>query len=295
VSPLKVGLRIDADTLRGTRRGVPALSRLLAARAIRATFFFSVGPDNMGRHLWRLARPAFLWKMLRSNAPALYGWEILLRGTLWPGPHIARRHADVIRMTQRDGHEIGLHAWDHHAWQAGIDSWSEEEVARDIRRGFDTLTEIAGRPPTCSAAPAWKCTEQVLRTKLQFPFAFNSDCRGSSVFMPEGGSQPQIPVTLPTYDELVGRDGLDAVDYYTRLGSLLVHRGLNVLAIHAEVEGIRCKREFERFVDDARLRGWEFVTLGSLVASVPDPPPGRLERVWIAGRQGWAANQRPAG
>lgn len=295
---MKVGLRIDVDTFRGTRFGVPNLCKLLAANSVNASFFFSVGPDNMGRHLWRLLRPAFLWKMLRTRAASLYGWDILLRGTFWPGPVIGKRLGHVIRATFDAGHEVGLHAWDHHAWQAHMHAMNEEALYGQIKKGYDLLAGILGRPPTCSAVPGWKCSEAVLLAKSRFAFEYNSDCRGQSVFRPVVGGrvlkQPQIPVTLPTYDEALGRNGVTNANYNDHMLSLLDPAKLNVLTIHAEAEGIACTEMFEQFLKTACSKGICFVPLRALLEECPQSDSTAIVQKEIPGRQGWVSCQSNA-
>lgn len=295
---MKIGLRIDVDTFRGTKCGAPNLCRVLAEHSGKASFFFSVGPDNMGRHLWRLLRPAFLWKMLRTRAASLYGWDILLRGTFWPGPVIGRKLAGIIRDTALAGHEVGLHAWDHHAWQAHIDRMTPAAIRRSLDRGVEMLSEILGHPPTCSAVPGWKCNDLVLAEKASFPFDYNSDCRGNSIFHPLVAgcelAQSQIPVTLPTYDEVIGRDGVSNDNYNDYLLGLLRPGKLTVLTIHAEVEGIVCLQMFEQFVDKAMSQGHSFVPLGGLLQDSGPIGTARIEAGTIPGREGWVACQVPA-
>ena len=294
---MKIGLRIDVDTFRGTRIGVPSLCGVLAQRGIKATFFFSVGPDNMGRHLWRLLRPAFLWKMLRTRASRLYGWDVLLRGTFWPGPTIGRKLAGVIRDTAQAGHEVGLHAWDHYAWQTHIDRMDTGAICRSLDWGAEMLSGLLGNPPACSAVPGWKCNDLVLEEKARFVFRYNSDCRGDSVFRPivKGRElpQPQVPVTLPTYDEIIGRNGVSDSNYNEYMLSLLRPGKLNVLTVHAEVEGIVCLHMFERFMDKALSQGHWFVPLGSLLQDSVPIGTARMEAATIPGREGWVACQMP--
>ena len=65
-----VALKVDVDTFAGTRDGVPALLEEMERFAVKATFYFSMGPDNSGKAIRRIfTRKGFLKKQLRSGRP----------------------------------------------------------------------------------------------------------------------------------------------------------------------------------------------------------------------------------
>jgi undecaprenyl phosphate-alpha-L-ara4FN deformylase len=116
---MKLALKVDVDTLRGTRQRVPRLVGLLRAHGAGATFLFSLGPDHTGRALRRAFRPGFFSKVQRTSVLKHYGLRTLLYGTLLPGPDIGKRAAAEMRAARQAGFEVGMHCWDHVRWQDG--------------------------------------------------------------------------------------------------------------------------------------------------------------------------------
>jgi undecaprenyl phosphate-alpha-L-ara4FN deformylase len=259
---------------------------------VRGTWFVTLGPDNMGRHAWRLLRPAFAMKMMRSGAASLYGWDILLRGTFWPGQEIGWHLVDTLRLPERGGHEVGLHAWDHHRWQVGAECLPDETLNLQLERAIEAFVRVYGRAPSFAAAPGWRFDERLLTLPASRGFTWRSDARGAAEpFLPMLGQvplpQPQVPVDLPTYDEGVGRGPGADERWNASLLERLADGEPHVLTVHAESEGGAKAALFERFLDAALAAGHRFEPLGEWMRRFGSPQAARIARGSVPGREGW--------
>jgi peptidoglycan/xylan/chitin deacetylase (PgdA/CDA1 family) len=263
-----IGLKVDVDTLRGTREGVPRLSALLRSHGLDATFYFSVGPDHTGRALKRVFRKGFAEKVARTSVVKHYGIKTLLYGVLLPGPDIGQAGGDAMRAVRDAGFEVGLHTYDHVRWQDGVAQADAEWTRRELERGLAAFERVFGAPPVSHAAAGWQVNAHALELEQSHGLAYASDTRGSAPYRPAlatGPSRcPQIPTTLPTFDELLGRDGIDEAGLAEAVYRHSVAPGappLQVFTLHAELEGGALCGAF-----DALLRRWRDAgaTLGPL-------------------------------
>src|SRR3954465_15631802 len=141
---LRLALKIDVDTDRGTRLGVPNLLADLVAAKLPATFLFSLGPDQTGRAITRVFRPGFLQKVSRTSVVELYGVRTLLNGTLLPAPHIGQRNAHVMRAVREAGFEVGIHCYNHYRWQDYMQGMSRDEIAAEFEAARSEFRRIFG-------------------------------------------------------------------------------------------------------------------------------------------------------
>lgn len=292
-----IAIKVDVDTYSGTRDGVPRLLEVFGSLGIKATFFFSMGPDNSGKAIRRIfTRKGFLQKMIRTKAPSMYGIRTLLYGTILPAPQIADSLPEILRSTLEKGHEVGIHCWDHVYWHDFLPKMSLGEVRAEFDKAGRKFLDIFQCGADTTAAPGWTVSPASLQVQDSLALHYCSDSRGTAPFYPvvEGRrySTLQVPTTLPTMDELLGADGISPGtinDHYLSL----IRPGLNVHTIHAELEGGCMAGVFTDLLRRLQCVNTRFVTLAQAAdeALSNSPPDCCLAMKEMPGRAGLVAVQ----
>src|SRR5579863_7569905 len=300
----RIGLKVDVDTLRGTREGVPRLMALLRKLGADATFYFSVGPDHTGRALRRVFRKGFAQKVARTSVLKHYGVKTLLYGVLLPGPDIGRRAGDVMRGAHDAGFEVGLHTYDHVRWQDYVAEATAAWTRTEFERGLAAFERVFGFLPQSHAAAGWQINAHGLELEREYGLRYASDTRGGPPFLPQlkdGVSTcPQLPTTLPTFDEILGLDGVDesnVADAVFRLSAAAAEAqpsdNLQVFTLHAELEGMRLLDAFESLLVKWRASGASITRMATIhELAMRRPLPARAVVMGeVAGRSGLLAVQ----
>jgi undecaprenyl phosphate-alpha-L-ara4FN deformylase len=296
---LEVALKIDVDTHQGLELGVPRLASMLESEGVAASFYITMGPDNSGRAILRVFKNrGFLSKMFRTKAVSMYGTRTILSGTLLPSRPIALSFPGIIRDLKKRGFEVGVHGYDHVRWQDHLDDIGEAGVRDELGDAFEAYRAIVGEPSRSFAAPGWRTNNAALLALDAMGLDYRSDTRGVAPYrcVVEGQTlaTPEIPTTLPTLDEVMGRrelsDDVAVREFY--LGQCKPD-ALNVHTIHAETEGMGQLENFTALVRALKERGAKFVQLRDVAWRLnrKELPACEVIRTTLPGRAGWISAQ----
>jgi peptidoglycan/xylan/chitin deacetylase (PgdA/CDA1 family) len=206
-----------------------------------------------------------------------------------------------MRSVRDAGHEVGIHTWDHVRWQDGVadanDAWTE----REMRRACERFGEVFGEPAKTHGAAGWQMNDHALRLTEKLGFDYCSDGRGTAPFIPVVGNDivrcPQLPTTLPTLDELIGVNGIDASNVAAHMLSLTERSAEfpRVYTLHAELEGGQLQRVFAKLLSGWRAQGHTSCRLRDVFLSldVQRLPRHRVTMDAVPGRSGTLLTQGP--
>ncbi len=298
----RLALKVDVDTFRGTREGIPNLISLLKRHKANATFLFSLGPDHTGRAIKRVFRRGFVGKVRRTSVLKHYGLKTLLYGTLLPGPDIGKECADILRTVRDSGFEVGIHTYDHVKWQDNVSEQEAPWTQLEMERACERFREIFKTDPKIHGAAGWQMNRHAFRLTQRLGFDYCSDTRGTRPFVPVQNAEviacPQLPTTLPTLDELLGLDGLDESTVVNHILDKTKASPTNghVYTLHAELEGMRLAPVLERLLEGWQDQGYAMSSLSEYFEWLPEKNlprhdvtsgemPGRAGPLMLQGRE----------
>ncbi len=255
-------LKVDIDTFRGMKEGIPRILKTLDKFSVQASFFVSFGPDRSGLAFLQLMRPKFMMKMIRTNAPAMYGLKTALYGTILPAPIIGKEFPGAIKTLASTGHEVACHAWDHRLWQDWLFLMGRKSIDRWFEKMVTAYVSITGKSPVGFGAPGWRINKNALESAASGDFSYLSCSRGEKPYIFEENGMLEIPSNLPCIEEVGVTGVLAALE--KKVNSPIIQ----VLPVHAEVEGGPYSETFENILNTAHCLGYKIIKMVDAAADL---------------------------
>ena len=203
-----------------------------------------------------------------------------------------------MRRARDAGHEVGIHTWDHVLWQDYVARKDAAWTRRQMALAYQRFDSIFGAPPITHGAAGWQMNEAALAQLDDWHMRYASDgrIRGEQVgpyrvALSDGRKLDcvQLPTTLPTFDELIGVDGMDAMAAaHALLRQTVKPARDHVFTLHSELEGAKLKPAFEALLSGWRQQGYLLGSVGEQFGRL-DPaklPWRRFGYGGIPGRSG---------
>ncbi len=222
MSKTPAAIRIDVDSTRDIAL-LPELLDLLKRLGIKGTFFITTGPDRLALNFFKhLAHPRSYAQFIKSR-PLRYG-AYSLNGIL-RSTQVEAASPEILQRVKEDGHELGLHGYDHFTWTRKLSMMDEVAIKRLISTGMMALEAVTKATAKSFASPGFTVTSALLRAINAFDFDYSSDFKSDhpiSPFYPETGSDIsgvlQVPVSMDSIGELFAK-GLSADEIKARISA----------------------------------------------------------------------------
>jgi peptidoglycan-N-acetylglucosamine deacetylase len=142
------------------------------------SIWFNTLRDETGRKVWQEGMPILLDIYRRYN----------IKTTFFFTGYIARLYPEVVKMAQRDGHEIGSHSLSHRK-EKGLDILSYREQLYQLQTSKKILEDISGEAVISFRAPALRVRQDTARALLESGYLIDSSVASQrfDLFMSFGG------------------------------------------------------------------------------------------------------------
>jgi peptidoglycan/xylan/chitin deacetylase (PgdA/CDA1 family) len=246
-------LRVDLESQRGIKEGLPRLLDLLKKYNLKASFYLVMGGESNIFEILKHRK-----KMISSDERKIKIWTLKdkIRMILFPIDFV-KANKKILKRILDEGHELGIHGWKHRAWTRGL---NEINIEKHLSKSIKKYEKIFGKKPISFTSPGFNINEKVLEELEKKGIQFISDFQyGSPKYY---GKMKNIPMTIlgerktPIIENLVSRGKKDD-EILEIIKDEIKHNNLSSFYIHDLFEA-RFKRnllkEIFKFVKNNKIK-----------------------------------------
>ncbi len=180
-------LRVDLESDKGIKEGVPALLDLLKKYNLKASFYLVMGGESNIFEILRYNR-----KLESSAERSIKIWKLRekLRVVLFPKDFV-KANKNILQRILDEGHELGIHGWKHRAWARGLEKIN---IRRTVQKSIERYEKEFGVKPISWASPGFSTNEETLKILEEYDIKYVSDFLGEETR--SYGKIKNVPITL---------------------------------------------------------------------------------------------------
>jgi len=180
-------LRVDLESDRGIKEGLPKLLDLLGKYNMKASFYIPMGGESN-----LIDFVMYRGKMESAGERSIKVWTLgdKLRMILSPRDFV-KKNENMLKRILREGHELGLHGWKHREWTRGLDKINVKERIIKSRRKYKILF---GKDVISFCSPGFNTNLVVLKILRANDIRFISDFAGDEIKIYDG--MKNVPITI---------------------------------------------------------------------------------------------------
>lgn len=198
--PKTFTLRIDLESDKGIRLGLPKLLDLLKKHNIKASFYIPMGGES---NIFEILK--YRKAMESSGERKIKVFSLLdkIKMALFPMDFV-KSNIKLLRRILKEGHELGIHAWKHREWTRGL---SRIDVEKRIIQSKKKYLKLLGKKPISFASPGFNINKEVVSILEKHGFKYISDFPGKSI--KKYSEIKNVPMTI------LGKNKMPIIEYLT--------------------------------------------------------------------------------
>jgi undecaprenyl phosphate-alpha-L-ara4FN deformylase len=266
-----IGLRCDIDFGIDLLQGVPFLLKELRKRNIKITFFISMGPDSFKNCFKRINEKGYIARIKNFNPIKIlkkFGFHYIASQYFKKNNFVGQAYPTIIKRIYSEGHEIGLHGYDHFWWAENIFTAKKDQILKDMENARNSIKKIINKKEFVWASPNWRCNKIVIEEIDNKNNIYGADFRGKEPFYPRFGNYIsktiQYPISLPCLHEIKNYISIKDNNSIKHEFFKNINKNYNLWCIHPYYEGILEKELFIKILDELISQKYRIVSICKL-------------------------------